>query len=129
MTLTIKDNPKEILDNIVETHGIDFIREYIKAINKGNRKQSIRVNSFWDVYNEVKELMDSQYDQFNDTWHGGYSYTRAITKVAENRNISESAVKTHYTKGKKEAFKREEEKNYKRMGIPIIDIDEDNIPF
>jgi hypothetical protein len=126
MALTIKDNPKEILDNIVEAHGIDFIREYIKAINKGNRKQSIRVNSFWDVYNDVKEYMDGYSNGYD---FEKYSYTRAITKVAENRNISESAVKTHYTKGKKEAVKREQEKSFKRMGIPIIDIDDNNIPF
>ncbi len=124
MALTIQENPKEILDEIVNVHGIDFIREYIKAINKGNRKQSTRVNSFWDVYNDVKDYMRG----FNDEYER-YSYTRAITKVAENRNITESAVKTHYTKGKKEAIKREKEENYKRMGIPLIDIDENNIPF
>lgn len=98
MSLFTTDNPKEMLDAILKVHGIDYIKDYVKATNKSKRKASPRVNTFQDVYDDMIWLMDNNNGQ-------GFSYTRAVTAIAEKRNISESVVKTHYGKGKKQANK------------------------
>lgn len=122
---TITKNPKEILDEIVKIHGVGCIRDYMKAINKGTRKASPRVNNFQDVYYDVMEFMDNSNGY-------GFSYTRAITAVAEKRGLTESTVKTHCTKGKKqEAIKRQQKDEAKQEAnkSTYLFLDENNLPF
>lgn len=83
--LTITKNPKEILEKITEIHGIDIIKQFIKDYNKQNRNKQKRGNKKLDV----------AYDFYKLRFVNGYSYTAAIRKVANDKNISENTVREH----------------------------------
>ena len=91
--LSIENTPNEVLKKLVEVHGIDIVKDFIKDHNKQSRKKSIHVNNYDKIACEVYSLV------FNET----YSKTRAMDKVAEDNDLSPHTVRNHCSKFDKEA--------------------------
>lgn len=93
--LTIKDNPKEILNLIVEEHGIGIIKEFLNEYNRRLRKRAPKGNSYIEIATEVYSLIEG----------GRYGIMKAIEKVADRRNLSINTVRNHKARFDKEAIK------------------------
>ena len=103
--MTITKNPKEILEKIVEIHGIDTIRDFMKRYNKKTRKNQPRTNDYDVIAYKVYNLM------FEDD----YSKTRAIDKIADNHSLKNNTVRNHCAKFDEEA----KEENYYSFGVAV----------
>lgn len=85
------------LDKIVDEHGVELIRRYLKTYNKKSRKLQKKGNKCDEVAIEVYGLVIS----------GEYDITNAMYKVSLNRNTAEKTIKNH-----KDAFYREAKREY-----------------
>jgi len=106
-SLDVTNNPNEVLKEIANTHGIDMINAFVKEHNKKQRKKQVRVNGYADIACNVYVLMRDH----------GYSKTRALDKIALDKNINFNTVRNHCAKFDKEA----KEFDYYSFGALIED--------
>ena len=88
MKLTYENNPSEILDKLLEYHGITKLKA---LLNKKSRKQKTRGNNYIDVSVDVYKLVYLE----------NYLRERAIDEVAEVRSISNKTINNHLRKFRK----------------------------
>lgn len=103
--INIEKTIKAILEQEGQQEGINKIRNILNSISKNNRKKTIRVNTFDFIAYEVYDLM------FNNS----YSRTRAIDKIADDKNLSSSTVNNHLNKFSKQAS----EDDYMNFGANV----------
>ncbi|BAF73349.1 hypothetical protein [Sulfurovum sp. NBC37-1] len=87
------------LDAIVNTYGIDVIREYLKSYNKQARRKQKKGNKKDEVAIDVYNLIMS----------GEYDLAHAIIEISIQRDTSDATVKNH-----KNAFYQQAKQDYLR---------------
>jgi len=90
-TLPLKAKTK--LDEVVKEFGIDVIKEYVKDYHRQERRKQKKHNTMEEVAYEVYKLM----------YEDGYSRTRAIEKVADDRHVSPHTIRNHLQRFDKQA--------------------------
>ena len=85
----------ELLEAVVSEFGIETIEDYIKIYKRQQRKRMKKHNTKEEVAYDVYDLM------FNE----GYSRTRAIERVAIERNLREPTINNHLNNFNQEAKK------------------------
>jgi len=103
MGLNTRDNPNEILEKILEHHGIGVIREFMNGYNKKARKKQTRVNKYEEIALNVYNLMYTEYFDEDLGYLDNYDKTRAIAKVADEKSLTYNTVRNHCAKFDKEA--------------------------
>ena len=100
MKYSYKEQPKEIIEELLKYHDIKSLR---KILNAKSRKKIPKANNYLDVSIDVY-LLQYQKDS-TQIW--------AIEQIAEKRNISEKTIHNHITKFKKRVKEDLEKSKYK----------------
>ena len=99
------------LQKIVDNHGIEVIRDFVKLYNKEKRQQNKSVNNYKKIAIQVYHLV----------MYENYSKTRAQNKIADEYSISPNTVRNHCSKFDKEA----EEFDYYSFGY-LVEVNQMN---
>jgi len=98
----IPSKAREYLEAITDEFGIEVIEEYIKSYKKRQRRRMRKNNTKEEVAYDVYKLIFKE----------KYNRTRAIEKIALERNIKENTINNHLNNFNKEA----KENNFYTIG-------------